>query len=129
MRSRMIKVLIVDDSEVLIGLMKEMLETEGLYHVKTAKNGVEGYLTSIQFKPDVIITDIEMPVKNGLEMVRDIRVYQPDIKTIYMSADLSRYRTLLEDEISKYKATLLNKPFSLSEVIGLFCECKGEERL
>lgn len=118
----MMKVLIVDDNEVLTGLMKELLEMEGSYHVKTAENGVEGYLTFLHFKPDIVLTDIEMPVKNGLEMVKDIRAHHPGIKAIYMSANLNRYRTLLEDEKIKYEATLLDKPFSLSEVIGLFYE-------
>jgi CheY-like chemotaxis protein len=122
----MIKVLIVDDNEVLTGLMKEMLEVEGIYHVKTAENGVEGNLAFLHFKPDIVLTDIEMPVKNGLEMVRDIRIKHPEIKAIYMSGDLNRYRRLLDDEKTKYKATLLNKPFCISEVIGLFHECQKE---
>ena len=122
----MIKVLIVDDNEVLTGLMKEMLEVEGIYHVKTAENGVEGYLAFLHFKPDIVLTDIEMPVKNGLEMVRDIRINHPEIKAIYMSGDLNRYRRLLDDEKTKYKATLLNKPFGISEVMGLFHEYQKE---
>jgi CheY-like chemotaxis protein len=126
LKSRMIKVLIVDDNEFLTALMKEMLEMEGIYHVKTAENGVEGHLAFLHFNPDIILTDIEMPLKDGLEMVRDIRVHHPGIKTIYMSADLNRYRTLLEDEKTKYKATLLNKPFCISEVIGLFHEYQKE---
>lgn len=122
----MIKVLIVDDNGVLTGLMKEMLEAEGIYHVKTAENGVEGYLAFLHFKPDIVLTDIEMPVKNGLEMVRDIRINHPEIKAIYMSGDLNRYGRLLDDEKTKYKATLLNKPFCISEVIGLFHEYQKE---
>ena len=122
----MIKVLIVDDNEVLTGLMKEILEEEGTYHVKTADNGEEGYLAFLHFKPDIVLTDIEMPAKNGIEMVRDIRVHHPWIKTIYMSSDLNRYRKLLEDEKTKYKATLINKPFCMSEVKGLFFECQKE---
>jgi len=122
----MVKVLIVDDNEVLTGLIKEMLEIEGINDVKTAENGEEGYITFLYFRPDIILTDIEMPVKNGLEMVKDIRAHHPRIKTIYMSSDLNRYRTLLEDEKTKYKAKLLNKPFSPFEVMGFIHEYRKE---
>lgn len=118
----MIKVLIVDDNEVLSGLIKEILEMEKIYHVKTAEDGEEGYMAFLRFNPDIILTDIEMPVKNGLEMIRDIRIHNPGIKTIYMSADPNRYRSLLEEEKSKYKANLLDKPFTFSRMMGLFYE-------
>jgi CheY-like chemotaxis protein len=122
----MMRVLIVDDNEALTGLLKEMLETEGIYRVKTAENGEDGYVAFLHFKPDVILTDIEMPVKNGLEMVKDIRAHNPGIRTIYMSADLNRYRSFLEEELTKYKANLLDKPFSCSGVIGLLNEYQKE---
>lgn len=124
------RILIVDDNEALTNLLKELLELEGegIYHVKTAENGEDGYAAFLQFKPDIIITDIEMPVKNGFEMVRDIRVHHPGIKTIYMSADLNRYRTRLEEEKTKYKASFLNKPFSGSKVIGLLNKYQKEWR-
>jgi len=122
----MARVLIVDDNEALITLMKELLETEGAYRVKTAVNGEDGYMTFLNFRPDIILTDIEMPIKNGLEMVREIRVHHPGIKTIYMSGDPHNYRILLEKEEREYKADFLPKPFSLTKMIGLFDEYQRE---
>ena len=124
----MIKVLIVEDNKALIRLLKEMLEGEGIYYVKTAQNGDEGYGAFLRFKPDVILTDIEMPVKNGPDMIRDIRMLDPRIKTIYMSADPSRYRSFLEEEKIKYQASFLNKPFSGSKVIELINESQKKGR-
>ena len=115
----MMKVLIVDDNESLTGLLKEVLETEGDYSVKTAENGEAGYRAFVNFKPDVILTDIEMPVKNGLDMVKDIRALDPDIKTIYMSGDLDSYLSPLEEEKKRYPVSLLEKPFSKFELMGL----------
>jgi CheY-like chemotaxis protein len=116
----MMKVLIVDDNETLTCLLKEVLETEGDYYVKTAENGETGYRAFLNFKPDVILTDIEMPVKNGLDMVKDIRAHDPDIKTIYMSGDLRRYKTRLEVEKAKHHADMVNKPLCFSKVLDLF---------
>jgi CheY-like chemotaxis protein len=127
--SGLMRVLIVDDNEGLTALMKDMLETEGICHVETAENGEDGYLAFLHFKPDIILTDIEMPVKSGLEMVKEIRVHHPGIKTIYMSGDMNRYRLLLEKEETEYKANLLDKPFSFSKVIGLFNEYQEKERV
>jgi len=120
------RILVVDDNESLTALMKEILETAGIYRVETAENGENGYLAFLQFKPDIILTDIEMPIKNGIEMVKEIRAHHPGIKTIYMSGDLNRYRMLLEKEETEYKANLLNKPFPFSKVIGLFHEYREE---
>ncbi|MBU4101721.1 MAG: response regulator [Proteobacteria bacterium] len=125
-KKNMMKVLIVDDDEeALADLIQEMIERDGIYRVKTAANGEEGYEVFLHFKPDIILTDIQMPMKNGLEMVRDIRNHDPWIKTIYMSADLSRFRSLLEDEKKKYQASFITKPFSRFELLGLLSETMG----
>jgi len=113
------KVLIVDDDEALAVLIKEMIKSGGCYSVKTAANGKEGYEAFLQFKSDIILSDIQMPEKNGFEMVRAIRIHRPSIRVIYMSGCLSRFRSLLEDEKKKYQASFLTKPFSRFELLGL----------
>ena len=120
------KVLIVDDDEALAGLIKEMIDMMGTYRVKTAANGEEGYEAFFRFKPDIILTDIQMPVKNGFEMVRDIRNHDPGIKMIYMSGNMNQFRTRLEEEKTKYKASLIEKPFSYCSLTGLFHEYEEE---
>jgi len=122
------RVLIVDDNEILSALMKEILETEGICHVQTAWNGEDGYATFLNFQPDIILTDIEMPIKNGLEMVKNIRTHTPMIKTIYMSSNPMKYLPFLEQEQDKYSAYYLTKPFSLSQMIGLLEEYQYEQR-
>ena len=122
----MIKVLIVDDNTTIAGLIKEMLEHEGNYQVKTAANGSEGYLISLRFIPDIIITDIQMPIKNGLEMIREIRTHDPAVRTIYMSADPNSYRTRIEEEKTKYHANFIEKPFSHFELVGVLSQSMPE---
>ncbi len=116
----MMRVLIVDDNEGLTTLMKEFLEEEGTYRVRTAANGENGYKAFLHFRPHVVLTDIEMPVKNGIDMVREIRGHHPAIKTIYMSGDLNSYRIFLEKEKREHNADFLDKPFSFREVMKLF---------
>jgi CheY-like chemotaxis protein len=112
------KILIVDDNQDLAFLIKWMLEDEG-HEVKSAKNGIDGYLMYFLFNPDLVLTDIQMPEKNGLDLIREIRSHNPDVRTIYMSGDLSRYVSPLEEEKEKYHVGILEKPFSRNDLISL----------
>lgn len=65
------RILTIDDEDDICEIMKAGL---GLYHVvETAANGMEGLETLDQFLPDIVITDINMPVMNGLETAEAIR--------------------------------------------------------
>ncbi len=97
----MMKVLVVDDNRLLAATIQELLEDDGL-EVRSAKDGIDGYSTYLLFKPDIVITDIQMPRKNGLEMMEHIRNHDPMIRTIYMSGDINLYRPLLKEEKRKY---------------------------
>ena len=116
------KVLIVDNDEEPGALIKAMIEKDGYYRVNTARDGQEGYLAYLHFRPNIIITDIEMPRKNGIEMVRAIRAHDPEIRIIYMSGALDRFWPLLEKEKNEYQARFLKKPFSRSELARLLSE-------
>jgi len=76
-------------------------------------------LIYLLFKPDLVITDIQMPEKNGLELMTHIRMHNPIVRTIYMSGDLGRFRCQLEEEKKKFPVNLLEKPFSKIELMRL----------
>jgi DNA-binding NtrC family response regulator len=122
------KILIVDDNREFVSIIQEMLEVEG-YDIRSASNGREGYLAYLLFKPDVVITDIQMPGKNGMELMKVIRFHDPRIRTIYMSADLSPYQSVLEDEKKKFEVNFLEKPFSKVELMELLSLCRDPERV
>jgi DNA-binding NtrC family response regulator len=106
------KVLVVDDDRFLPSLIQEILQDEGC-EVMTAKDGIDGYSAYLLFEPDLIITDIQMPGKNGLEMMECIRTHDPMIQTIYMSGDISSFRAPLLEEEKKYPVSFFEKPFPL----------------
>ncbi len=108
----MMKVLVVDDNRLLAATIQEILEDDGL-EVMSAKDGVDGYSAYLRFKPDIVITDIQMPRKNGLEMMGRIRTHEPMIKTIYMSGDIDPYRPRLTEEKRRYPVSFFEKPFSI----------------
>ena len=83
----MVKLLLVEDDASLAYIEKTGLEDIiGGYDVTTAANGKEGLQAWQQTHPDVIISDIDMPVMNGFEMVERIRETDGDVIIIFTSA-------------------------------------------
>jgi len=112
------RILIVDDNQELASALQMMLEDEG-FEVRSAKDGHDGYWAYLDFNPDLILTDIQMPGENGLELMEHIRAHNPMVRTIYMSGDLDSFWSPLEEETKRYPVSLLEKPFSKGELMGL----------
>ncbi len=76
------KVLVVDDEEPILELLKYNLEKEG-YEVKVASNGHAGVEVAKKFKPDVVLLDIMMPQMDGVETCRQLRA-MPDLVNTFI---------------------------------------------
>lgn len=98
---------------------------EETHEVRLARDGRDGYLAYLLFEPDLVITDIDMPGRNGLELMKEIRIHNPAVKTIYISGDLNRFSLPLEAEKTRYGAGFLRKPFSRSELLWLLSRILG----
>ena len=117
------KVLIVDDNEALAFVLQRILEGED-HETRTARDGEDGYLAYLHFRPDLVITDIQMPRKDGFQLMKDIRIHNPKIETIYMTGGgLSEFRSQLEEEKTRRQASFLKKPFSKVELMSCFLGC------
>jgi len=80
-----IVVLYVEDEEEVRSIYERFLRRR-VQHVLVASNGKEGYETYLKHKPDLIITDINMPIMSGLEMCSLIRDENVDLPIIVTSA-------------------------------------------
>ncbi|MBN3895381.1 MAG: response regulator [Nostoc sp. NOS(2021)] len=65
-------ILVVDDNPDLRNYVSEIFRRNG-YHVRTARNGSEGYAIAKEIIPSLIVTDLMMPLVSGLEMIQFIR--------------------------------------------------------
>lgn len=65
-------VLIVDDNQLNLKLVRVVLEIEG-YHVRTAADGEEMLVVLQSFQPDLILMDIQLPGMDGLELTRRLK--------------------------------------------------------
>ncbi|HEX8492004.1 MAG TPA: response regulator [Pyrinomonadaceae bacterium] len=66
------KIVVIEDDEVARELMRMALERQG-YEVNAAEDGVCGYEEVLRTRPDLIITDIQMPAADGVHLVRRVR--------------------------------------------------------
>ena len=111
-------ILLVDDDESLTLVLAELLHGKG-FEVWTAHNGLAGYMAYLAHPSQFVVTDIQMPELNGIEMMRCIRAINPAVKTIYVSGGEERFREALEMEEQAFAAILLSKPFTSKDLIRL----------
>lgn len=114
------KILVVEDEFGLQETFRDVFIMEG-YDVRVALDGEEGYQTFLQFKPDLVFTDVIMPIMSGIELVKKIRRDNPKIKVIYISGffGLKKVKHDLNEDVLKYGYPCLSKPFKISTMLEL----------
>jgi two-component system response regulator NreC len=81
-----IRILIADDHPVFVEGLKTLLnKMEDMEVVSQAENGNQMIHQALISKPDVILTDIQMPEKDGMEATREVHKQMPDVKIIGLS--------------------------------------------
>jgi CheY-like chemotaxis protein len=83
----MASVLVIDDEPVTRTVIRAILESVG-HTVGEADNGLTGLAMFYANSPDLVITDIFMPKKDGIETIRELRRTNPEIKIIALSGDV-----------------------------------------
>lgn len=107
-----IRVLIIDDEVQFRTMLREFLKSSG-YEVAEAANGKEGVKLFFEKPADMVISDIIMPEKEGIETVMEIKRQFPNAKVIVVSGG-GWYGTDLDfDMAEKLGALTLKKPFEL----------------
>lgn len=108
------KLLLVEDDDALAFIVKGSLELTGYYEVCIATNGREGVDAYASFKPDVIVSDIEMPEMSGEEFVSLIRQTDKQTPILFATA-----KTSPSDLIRGYQFEIDNyirKPYLAEEL-------------
>ena len=113
----MASILIVDDDPQICILLKQFFESKG-HKVQSALNGVEAMCLFLNNPTELVILDILMPEKEGLETIVDLRREFPPVKIIAMSAGGSQHTKInLLDLARRLGAQhTITKPFDLSVI-------------
>ncbi len=113
-----ISILLVDDDDQFRGMLSEALTGEG-FQVREATDGRQGIKLYGEQSSDLVITDLVMPGKEGLEMIVEIKRLHSDVKIIAMSGG---GRGSSQNYLKMAKAfgaqIVLAKPFAHREILG-----------
>lgn len=111
------RILIVDDDDHFRRMLRRTLEVEG-YQVSEAANGEAGFKRFSETPADLVITDIIMPGKEGVETMMEIMEADPKVKFIVVSGG-SWYGSEAEFELVRsLGARTLKKPFGRQEILS-----------
>jgi len=110
-------VLVIDDNDDFRSLLRLALEREG-FVVQTAANGLEGLALLKGWPADVLVTDIFMPGKEGIETISEVRKQFPGVRIVAMSGRPSATDfDPLSIAAQLGAAKTLKKPFDIDELI------------
>jgi CheY-like chemotaxis protein len=114
------RILIVEDEFGLQETLRDVFIMEG-YDVRIAVNGEDGYQSFLEFKPDLIFTDVVMPKVSGIELVHKIRQINAKIKVIYVSGflGLKNVKRDLNEDVLRYGYPCISKPFKISAMLDV----------
>ncbi|MFH1616110.1 MAG: response regulator [Planctomycetota bacterium] len=110
------KILVIDDEIHIVHVVSVKFRNNG-YSVITAENGDDGYSLACREKPDIIVTDFQMPGMTGLEFVEKLRVNKKtlDIPVIMLTA--RGFAVADEEKEHLHINGVLSKPFSPRELL------------
>jgi len=124
--SKKVKVLVVDDEMEILLFLKKLLEKHG-FHVETASGGEEA-LNIFSSEPfDMVITDLNMPRINGLELLTKLKETRPRITVIFMTG----YATVKAavQAIKEGAYDFIEKPFDPGALLTLLDKCVERQKL
>ncbi len=109
-------VLVIDDDPVILELLRVNFEIEG-FDVICAKDGEEGLLRARNDRPDVVISDIMMPRRDGLQLLADLKGGQStqDLPVILLSAKAQKAE--VQQGLDMGADDYITKPFDPLELI------------
>jgi two-component system chemotaxis response regulator CheY len=121
--SKPVRMMIVDDSNVIRRRIERCQRIDGLEIVGTASNGVEALAQFVDLDPDVVTMDITMPQMDGIECVERMVNLKPGVLILVISA-LADKATAVE-AMDKGANGFLNKPFSERQLNDALLELLG----
>ncbi len=125
----MARILLIDDDDDFRTMLSLTLTHLG-QEVIEARNGIEGLELFPQANVDIVITDIIMPGKEGIEVVTELKKERPSVKIIAISGGVrNRVASYLRTSEVLGAAKVFIKPFSTAELMAAIDELLAGEKL
>ena len=118
----MIKILVIDDDELVKNMISSVLRKNN-FEVVSASNGVEGVNVAKKVEPNIVLTDMLMPDKEGVETIIEVKQALPEVKVIAMSGGgQEKNMTFLQMAKKVGADCVLQKPFKPSDLVSMIKE-------
>jgi DNA-binding response OmpR family regulator len=114
MSEEKIRILLAEDDENLGSLLREYLQAKS-YDTHWLSDGEKAYNSFKKNKYDICILDIMMPVKDGFTLAREIRIIDPEVPVIFLTA-----KSMKDDVLEGFSIgadDYITKPFSMEELL------------
>jgi len=118
------RVLVVDDEPNALAALAFLLKEEG-FVVETATDGCHALPKVLEFRPDVLIVDVEMPGLKGPDLVRKVREDRPELPVILMTGHSDHVIATAQMEL---RASHIRKPIEIAELVSAIDRALEKER-
>ncbi len=120
------RVMVIDDSRTMRGIMRQVLETLGCAAVEEAIDGQDALSKVKAFRPELILLDWNMPNMDGLEFLRRFRAGDRETPVIMVTTESSRERVV--EAIRAGVDDYVLKPFTAEELAQRIREALNRDR-
>ncbi len=104
-------VLVVDDESDIIMVLSEFLKNDG-YSAVTARSGIQALGTIREQRIDLVLLDISMPIMNGLDTLRELKKFKPELPVIMITAYRDAEKVIDAVRLGAFDCVF--KPFDLT---------------
>jgi CheY-like chemotaxis protein len=108
--------LVVDDDVFVVSALAELLDDEG-YDVHTATNGFSALRQAIELRPAVVLLDLALPERSGLDLLRDLRS-DPAVHDLAIVVVSAHAEAMSEAEVAETDG-VISKPFDVPELLSM----------
>lgn len=119
------RILVIEDDDLLRGVLVSALQHAG-YEVTQAGNGEEGLELFRALPADLVITDIVMPVQEGVETIQQLRRKSEALPIIAMSGGVANAKLYLTIAGRMGATRVLAKPFTPQHLLAVVAEALGK---
>jgi excisionase family DNA binding protein len=115
------RILLVDDDQELVDLLRDAFERDGRFEVHTANNGFDAGMKVKELRPDLVVLDVMLPDINGKEVCQRVRCDESldSVKIICISGMVE------QDKVEELRAAgandFLQKPFAVERLLDQVC--------
>lgn len=111
----MIRLLVVDDAPFIREIVRHAIRNSEIEAIAEAEDGVEAVQLTRELKPDVVLMDIVLPEKNGIEATREILAENPKVRVIAFSTN--DHEAIVVKALEAGCCSFIVKPFQANELI------------